>query len=320
MHSKKYRTMRRNSRKYQPKHLKVETFGSRFTTVKKINTIIMATALLSITLVLVMHCCLMTQAQETQIVNMKTTSVYISTTLRDPIEITDNILTPLIEVNDPIEPETTEITEYKIEQNLLPAPTENKVQELDKLESESTNIDSQIGNVTINIGDNTLIRHDLPSKYYPNLDFSSFQPYMCYTKITNTSAPAYHIVNSDLCYTDEFGIRRYKTNDSQFTVNGEDDYVIALGTFYKEKGLVGNRYLIVTSTGMYTAITGDEKSDAHTDSRHMFTMHDGNTKAGIIEWIVDQPNLNQTIKMAGTVTVGGPEVLRGEILYIYEIQ
>ena len=186
-------------------------------------------------------------------------------------------------------------------------------------QKEEPTIDDLIGRDTIEIDESVLVRYDLPDKYYPGIDYSSFQPYMPYTAITNKSTPAYKVVRSENCYTDEFGLRRYKTNDSQFTIDGQDDYIIALGTFYKEKGTAGSRYLIVTTTGMYTAITGDEKADEHTDAKGMFSRHCNGTKAGLIEWIVDKSALNPTIKKMGTVTYGGPEAARGEILYIYKI-
>lgn len=176
-----------------------------------------------------------------------------------------------------------------------------------------------LGNPTIEIDGSVLTRYDLPDKYYPGIDFSSFQPYMGYKCITNKSSPAYKVTRSEMAYNDEYGMRRYRTTPDQFTIDGQDDYVIALGTFYKEKGTAGSRYLIVTSTGMYTAIAGDEKSDAHTDARHMFSTHQDGSCAGIIEWIVDQENLESTMKRAGTITAGPIEPLKGEILHIYGI-
>lgn len=181
-------------------------------------------------------------------------------------------------------------------------------------------ITENIGSDTIDLNDVSLKRYDLPDVYYPGLDFSSFQPYMGYDKVTNKKSPAYAITHSELAYTDENGIRRYKTTEDQFTIEGKDDYIIALGTFYKEKGTAGGRYLIVTSTGMYTAITGDEKADIHTDSRNMFSLHADGSFAGIIEWIVDTKNLDRAIKRAGSITAGPDEVLQGEILYIYGIE
>ena len=179
-------------------------------------------------------------------------------------------------------------------------------------------LESQLGNDIININGTKLINYDLPNEYYGDIDFSSFQPYMSYRKITDITAPAYAVVNDEDAYTDDLGLRRMETTDNQFTINGEDDYIVAMGTFYKDKGIVGNRYLIVTTTGMYTATTGDEKADEHTDKMNMFTRH-GDSVA-IIEWIVDTKNLDPTIKSRGTVTANGPEAVQGEILYVYGIQ
>lgn len=179
---------------------------------------------------------------------------------------------------------------------------------------------TNLGNKSISIGNNTMLnRYELPNIYYPGIDFSSFQPYMDYRCITNTSSPAYAVSHSQLAYTDEYGMRRYRTTEDQFTINGNDDYVIALGTYYKKKGTAGSRYLIVTTTGMYTAITGDEKADSHTDSRHMFSLHQDGT-GGIIEWIVDQKNLETKMRRSGTITAGPIEPLQGEILHIYGIE
>lgn len=183
-----------------------------------------------------------------------------------------------------------------------------------------TLLSTNLGNESISIGSNTTLnRYELPNIYYPGIDFSSFQPYMDYRCITNTSSPAYAVSHSQMAYTDEYGMRRYRTTEDQFTINGNDDYVIALGTYYKEKGTAGSRYLIVTTTGMYTAITGDEKADSHTDSRHMFSLHRDGT-GGIIEWIVDQRNLETKMRRSGTITAGPIEPLQGEILHIYGIE
>lgn len=180
-------------------------------------------------------------------------------------------------------------------------------------------INDEIGNQTIELSEATLQKYDLPDTYYDGLDYSTFQPYMSYHAITNPDTPAYEVVNSENAYTDGNGFRRYVTDDScQFTINGNDDYVIALGTFYKEKGTCGDRWLIVTSTGAYTATTGDEKSDNHTDDLHMFSDH--GEYAGLIEWLVDTDTLDTDIKLAGTVTAGPVEAIQGEIKYIYRIE
>lgn len=179
-------------------------------------------------------------------------------------------------------------------------------------------VSNQLGQDTIKFTSYELTKHELPSAYYTNLDYSSFQPYMSYKMITNKSSNAYKVTYSKNAYTDENGFRRYKTTDDQFTIDGHDDYIVALGTFYKEKGTAGDRYLIVTTTGMYTIITGDEKSDNDTDSMNMFTTH-SNGKAGLIEWIVDTNSLCDEIKLKGTVTAGPVIAMQGEIIGIYEI-
>lgn len=166
----------------------------------------------------------------------------------------------------------------------------------------------------------TLINYELPDIYYGDeLDFSYFQPYMDWRKITNPTTPAYAVVNDDQMYVDENGICRYHTADDQFTIDGQDDYVIALGTFYKEKGMVGNRYLITTTTGQYTAITGDEKADIHTDEHNMFVRHGENGQyAGVIEFLVESDQLPEIVRQTGTMSfVGAP--IGGTIMSIQEI-
>lgn len=175
-----------------------------------------------------------------------------------------------------------------------------------------------LGNDTIETDLGTLTRYELPSYYYPKLNFWKFQAWMPYTVITNKSSAAYKVVHSDLAYVDEYGMLRSKTSEDQFTIDGKDDFVIALGTYYKPKGTCGDRWLIVTSTGSYTAITGDEKADIHTDKHNMVT-YDGDMCTGVIEFLIDYKKLNKDMKLHGTVTMGPIEELQGEILYMYRI-
>jgi hypothetical protein len=163
-----------------------------------------------------------------------------------------------------------------------------------------------------------LVKYKLPRDFNPKIDDSSFQPFMRYEKVTNKSASAYKIIHSENAYTDNYGFRRYKVNsDKHLTVDGKDDYIVALGNYYKKKGEVGVRYFVVTSTGSYTMIVGDEKSNAHTDQRNQYTTH-GRGKAGVIEWVVSS-NIHPDIKRHGTVTRGPIVPLQGKIKYIYKI-
>lgn len=164
------------------------------------------------------------------------------------------------------------------------------------------------------------IKYDLPSVYYGDIDFSTFQPYMDYKMVTDTSSNSYQVLNNEKLYIDDNGLCRYSVDDDQFSIDGKDDYVIALGTYYKEKGKTGQRYLIHTTEGYYTAIAGDEKDDEHTDKYRMFVRHGENGQyAGMIEFLVDTDYLDPDIRTMGTVTACDDPVLQGEILGISQI-
>lgn len=164
------------------------------------------------------------------------------------------------------------------------------------------------------------IEYALPSVYYGDIDFSTFSPYMDYKMVTDTSSNSYQTLNSEKLYIDDNGLCRYSVDDDQFTIDGKDDYVIALGTYYKEKGKTGQRYLIHTTGGYYTAIAGEEKADEHTDDYHMFVRHGENGQyAGMIEFLVDTNYLDSDIRAMGTVTACDDPVLQGEILGIFQI-
>lgn len=224
------------------------------------------------------------------------------------IDITEEVTVPIT-------------TEYEVSSVIVDDITSTeRVIEYATLERELT-LEEMLGQDEIVIGNTVLHRYDTPDKYYEDLtDFSSFQPWMDYRMITNTRSQAYKISHSSDCYTDSTGLRRYVVSEDQFSIDGIDDYVVAMGTFYKPKGQCGLRFLIVTTNGMFTIITGDEKADKDTDTMNMFTLHKHGTVAAIIEWIVDVYHLNSKIKSSGTVTEGPIDVLNGDILYVYRIE
>lgn len=188
-------------------------------------------------------------------------------------------------------------------------------------EPEIVEIDEMIGTDNIEIDGHHLTRKALPDEYYGDIDFSSFQPYMDFRTVTEPNSSSYPVVYNDNAYNDENGFRRVSLSDDDFQVNGEDDYMIGLGTYYKPKSVGGLRFLIVTSTGMYTAITGDEKADKDTDELHMFSSHgDHGELAGMIEWIVNTDDLEKSIRRSGTVSESSNEILQGDIEYIYLIE
>lgn len=176
---------------------------------------------------------------------------------------------------------------------------------------------------TIDLGDYEFTELALPSEYYgKSINFSSFYPFEYYTDITNKKSKAYKITRSDNSYTDENGLRRYALSEGEFSIDGKDDYLVAMGTFYKPHGTIGNRYVIETTTGSYTVRTADEKSDSHTDTMNMFTTHGGGKYAAILEFIVDGKTLDPSIKASGTITKGEEiesAIREGKIIHIYEI-
>lgn len=180
-------------------------------------------------------------------------------------------------------------------------------------------IHDNLGKALIQLNNHTLKKYHLPNQYYGNIDFYSFLAYMSYKSITRKNSSSYKIVHSDLAYTDKLGYRRYKIQSSHLSVNNQDDYIVAVGNFYKEKGSSGDRFLVITDTGMYTIIIGDEKSNNHTDKLNMFTYH-GKGKVNVLEFIVDTKKLESSVKRMGSVTASSVKEISGKLLFLYKIQ
>lgn len=191
------------------------------------------------------------------------------------------------------------------------------------VEAPAPTFEECLGDSIIETDDAVLVMQQLPDAYYPGINFSKFQPYMDWSMVTNPNSAAYAITRSENAYVDKSGYRRYKTTDDQFTIDGADDFVVALGTFYKPKGTCGQRFLIVTTGGMYTVICGDEKADIHTDGMNMFSWHGSNHEyAGMIEWIVDQKVLYENDNIAsrmGSIHYSSNPALAGDIIMMYRI-
>jgi hypothetical protein len=213
------------------------------------------------------------------------------------------------------------ISRVKMEYAARPIyPQEPEVQEIVE-EFQPDPLDTDLGKDVIKLDEYNiqLVKYKLPRDFNPKIDDSSFQPIMRYDMVTNKRAPAYKIVHSENAYTDENGFRRYRINsEKNLTIDGKDDYIVALGNFYKKKGEVGIRYLVVTTTGSYTMIVGDEKANQHTDQRNQYTTH-SRGRAGVIEWVVSK-NIHPSIRRHGTVTKGPVVPLQGKIKYIYKME
>jgi len=116
---------------------------------------------------------------------------------------------------------------------------------------------------------------------------TAFKSYMSYRAITNTRSAQY--VLQQKCWTDDEGLRRLN-----------DDYVIALGTYYAE--YIGERFRITLDTGeSFTAVIGDFKADRHTDSKHQY-YDSGNGKKNVVEFVVDTRELNRKARRMGDIS------------------
>ncbi len=108
----------------------------------------------------------------------------------------------------------------------------------------------------------------------PNLTTSQMavKTYEAYQMITNKATVNYKLVNSAETTTNQYGFRVYKNKY----------YMIALGTYY---GMAGTFVKLQFSDGtIIEAVMGDEKSDNHTDSRHMYSIPGG---INFLEIIID---------------------------------
>lgn len=116
---------------------------------------------------------------------------------------------------------------------------------------------------------------------------TSFKSYMDYRTITNKSSSQYKL--QEKAWTDDEGLRRIN-----------DDYIIALGTFYADK--IGRRVRITLDTGeSFTAIVGDFKANCHTDNTNRYTSA-GNGSKNVVEFIVDTHKMNKKPKQMGDIS------------------
>jgi hypothetical protein len=124
----------------------------------------------------------------------------------------------------------------------------------------------------------------------PPID-THFKAYMDYRTLTDESSLQWQIQAN--AYTDEQGFRCI-----------EDDYIIAVGTYYSSK--CGDRYRITLENGkVFTALIGDIKANHDTNQTNQYceiTGDDGELICGnVIEFIIDTDIMNKDILNDGTV-------------------
>ena len=136
---------------------------------------------------------------------------------------------------------------------------------------------------------------------------TSFKSYMSYKTITNKKSTQYKMQQE--AWTDEYGLRRYG-----------DAYMVAMGTFYAQS--CGEYFNVTLESGeSFLVVTGDIKSDKHTDDRNMYSpvYIDGRMEyANIIEFIVDTAAMSRSVRRSGNI--GTIDCFSGQIKSIERVK
>lgn len=130
-----------------------------------------------------------------------------------------------------------------------------------------------------------------------DIGYGSYKCYEDYRCITDTTSPQWRIQQK--AWTDDNGLRRY-----------EDRYCIALGSAFGTD--IGDNYIIELETGaQFRCILADQKADCDTNAEHTADMN-----GAVIEFIVDTPMLNESVKQMGDVSyIAG---MKGNVKRIYK--
>lgn len=119
---------------------------------------------------------------------------------------------------------------------------------------------------------------------------TGFKTYMDFRKITNTGSDQYKLQQE--CWTDSRGLRRY-----------EDDYVVALGSYYSKH--IGDRFEVTLDSGKtFTVIVGDFKADCDTDETNRYSPMSNGGK-NVLEFIVSVRDLDDTTRKMGDISYAG---------------
>lgn len=141
-------------------------------------------------------------------------------------------------------------------------------------------METKIKSTNLSLTETSLISYDIP-----DID-TSFKAYTDYKYITDKTSKQYQIVQDS--YTDCHGIRR---------MNRNNDFVVALGTYYAEE--VGVRFLISLDTGVELfATVGDIKANIHTEGTNRFILHNGN----VVEFYIDSEVIDKGVIKHGDLS------------------
>ena len=143
------------------------------------------------------------------------------------------------------------------------------------------------------------IRMDVPD------NGRSIKTYEYASSVTNVNSPAFSFLNSDNIFYDSNGFCKYKDSD------GEEYYCVAMGRYYAgevDQTAVGRKFRIELEDGKtINVITGDVKSNAHTDPNRQYTSFE-DAAPNILEFIV-----SDKFKSSGNVAKSHPDVAGGDI-------
>ena len=166
----------------------------------------------------------------------------------------------------------------------------------------------------------TLIPQCLPDAYYGEIDISSDWPFESMHQHWTAGSDSAIFMSQPDVYVDDLGFVRKPAPEDQFHLYGDnnDDYVVALGSFYKTKHTCGERWLVITTTGTFTITTGDEQADDDTEPHNMFIWGE-NGKAHFLEFMSDPKRLPSDVRISGSVTSAPIDAFKGEIISMLRI-
>ena len=149
------------------------------------------------------------------------------------------------------------------------------------IEEEENDIEEELAADEVEVYQPIGIQYDLP--YYA--DYNGFKSYMSYRAIClNGSNELY--LQRNYAITDENGLR---------TINNR--YCVAIGTYFNLS--IGQYFDLVLANGtVIPCIMSDTKSDKHTDSNNVYTVHSNCCS----EFIVDTNYLSQNVKNRGNIS------------------